>query len=172
MAADDLSPMLAILAARIRRHREARQASDLKETQRLELSAALRRFGAAGAGIAAACRDDDPSRLDPAERAAVALRVSRELHRQARFSRGGDPRYDINRHIVVARLARWLTTGERWLKPPDDPARRPSTAKPSRPGRQDRIRRQGEPRKPARPGPGRSRRRRAKPAGGGPSTKV
>ncbi|MBP0615645.1 hypothetical protein [Jiella mangrovi] len=116
--ADDLSPFLEIFAARIRRQVEARREQDRLAIQRLELQAALRRYGAEGPNLARACRMDDPSKLEAATRATIAEKVSREARRQARFCRIRDARYDINRHIVVARLMRWLAGDGPWIRQP------------------------------------------------------
>ena len=107
-AADDLDPMLEIFAAGVRRQIEARREGDRVEVERLELWAALHRFGAVGPSVAEAATADDPARLQTEERTRLAESVGREIRRQTRFSRTRDPRYDINRHIVVARLCRWL----------------------------------------------------------------
>ena len=115
--ADDLAPLLAIMSARIRRQVEARHEADRIVRERLELEAALRRYGAAGPTIAEACRADDAGRLDASIHATVSERVDREVRRQTRFRRSRDPRYDINRHIVVARLKRWLAGAGEWVRP-------------------------------------------------------
>ncbi|MAU94411.1 MAG: hypothetical protein CMP81_00780 [Fulvimarina sp.] len=126
-ATDDLAPLIEILAARIRRQVEAKRASDRVAVRGLELHAALRRYGAHGPSVAEAVRLDDAARLDPAERDAVVQRVEREIGRQARFSRSRDPRYDINRHIVVTRLRRWLDGKAAWLQePPAATAKKPA----------------------------------------------
>ncbi|MBO0662402.1 hypothetical protein LQ948_10440 [Jiella sp. MQZ9-1] len=111
----DLPPLLAAFTAKIRREMEERRRADRILTERLELQAALRRFGAAGPSLVAAAKADDPSRLDPDERRHASHRVAGELRRQIRFRRSGDPRYDLNRHIVVARLSRWLAGDDRWI---------------------------------------------------------
>ncbi|ORE98381.1 hypothetical protein [Aurantimonas sp. 22II-16-19i] len=117
-ATDDLAPLIEILAARIRRQVEEKRTSDRVAVRGLELHAALRRYGASGPSVAEAVRLDDAARLDPAERDGVVERVEREIGRQARFSRSRDPRYDINRHIVVTRLRRWLDGKAAWLQEP------------------------------------------------------
>ncbi|NDW04396.1 hypothetical protein [Jiella pacifica] len=126
---DDLAPLLEIMSARIRRQVEARRELDRITRERLELQAALRRYGAAGPSIAEACGEDDAGRLEVSVRATVSERVSRELHRQTRLSRSRDPRYDINRHIVVARLTRWLAGNGSWI------AATPGEAGPAHDGR-------------------------------------
>lgn len=113
--ADHLAPLLEIMSARIRRQVEASRELDRIARERLELQAALRRYGAVGASIAEACRADDAARLDASVRATVSERVGREARRQTRLCRSRDPRYDINRHIVVTRLTRWLAGNARWI---------------------------------------------------------
>ena len=126
-ATDDLAPLIEILAAKIRRQVEEKRASDRVAVRGLELHAALRRYGASGPSVAEAVRLDDAARLDPAERGEVVERVEREIVRQARFSRSSDPRYDINRHIVVTRLRRWLDGKAAWLQePPTATAKKPA----------------------------------------------
>lgn len=117
-ATDDLAPFLDILAARIRRQMEARREDDRVAIERLELQAALRRFGATGPSVVEAARSDDPARLAAAERQRLSDRIDWENRRQTRFSRTRDPRYDINRHIVVTRLKRWLGGKAAWVRPP------------------------------------------------------
>ena len=152
----DLNPLLHRLAAEARRHAESRRAADAAELSRLELHGLLLRFGAEARQIDAAVVADDPARLPEAVREQLRARLAAEAGQLLRRARSRDPRYDINRHVAVARLQRWLAGGRAWQEDGEDrrsgrelnarfrgkaPARRADSPGKSPSGNRDRPRR-------------------------------
>lgn len=121
---DKLNPLLQLIETEARRLAQERREADRILSERLELGAALHRFGISGATASKATAQDDPAALTLAERTHLETRVERELGRLARFARSRDPRYDLNRHILLARLVRWLRGSQAWVRPAPSPADR------------------------------------------------
>lgn len=110
----DLSPLTAALEQAARRHAEARRQLAQRDLSRLELAMLLRRFGLQPESLSDAVATDDAARLPEAESASLRARVRGELGLLARLARRRDPRYDINRHMAIMRLAQWLEGGRAW----------------------------------------------------------
>jgi hypothetical protein len=104
----DTTPLDAALAAAIRRYVEAQRRSVATAPRRLERVMLLLRLGLDDAMLGQALAATDASRLSEPLRVLIGERVAVELRRLSRQARGGDSRYDINRHIAVRRLANWL----------------------------------------------------------------
>ncbi|MEX6507004.1 hypothetical protein [Jiella sp. M17.18] len=134
----DLDPIRETLAGEARRHAERRRAATAAALSRQELSALMLRLGAAGPDVDAAVEADDAARLSAERLQALRMRMDSETARLARQARSRDPRYDLNRHIAVSRLARWLTGGRRWSQEPAEAVVQPGRVL------NDRFRRNGK----------------------------
>lgn len=110
----DLSPLTAALEQAARRHAEARRREAQRDLSRLELAMLLRRFGLQRESLSDAVAMDDAASLPEAESASLRVRLRGELGLLARLARRRDPRYDINRHMAVMRLAQWLEGSRPW----------------------------------------------------------
>ena len=110
----DLSPLTAALEGAARNHAEARRREAERDLSRLELAMLLRRFGLEERARSDAVAKDDAANIPAAEAETLRAKVRAELGLLARLARRRDPRYDINRHIAVMRLARWLEGGRSW----------------------------------------------------------
>jgi hypothetical protein len=104
----DTTPLDAALAAAIRRYVEAQRRSVATAPRRLERIMLLRRLGLDDAALGQALAAKDARRLPEPLRALIGERIAVELRRLSRQARGGDSRYDINRHIAARRLSNWL----------------------------------------------------------------
>ncbi|NDV87749.1 hypothetical protein GTW51_13665 [Aurantimonas aggregata] len=104
----DTAPLDAALAAAIRRHAERQRRSVANDLQRLEKAVLLRRLGLDDAAVRVAIAAESAAHLPTPLGVRLRERVTSELKRLTRQARGADPRYDINRHIAVRRLAHWL----------------------------------------------------------------
>ncbi|MCB8838854.1 hypothetical protein [Aurantimonas sp. VKM B-3413] len=157
MSPASLAPLLRRLSAEAKRNAEARRAADAAGLSRLELRGLLLRFGADARQIDAAVAADDPLRLPEAAREHLRSRLAAEAARLARRARIRDPRYDINRHVAVSRLQRWLNGERPWSHDEEDvrsgrelnnrfrgksPARRADAGDKMLPGNRDRAPRQ------------------------------
>lgn len=110
----DLSSLTSALEGAARRHAAARRQEAERELSRLELATLLRRFGLDREVLSDAVARDDAGHLPAAEATVLRARVRGELSLLARLARRRDLRYDINRHIAVVRLSRWLEAGRPW----------------------------------------------------------
>ena len=104
----DTAPLDAALAAAIRRYVEAQRRALAAEPRRLATIMSLRRMGLDEPALRDALAADEVTRLPGPLRDRIRERVAVELGRLSRQARGGDSRYDINRHIAARRLANWL----------------------------------------------------------------
>ncbi len=110
----DLSPLTAALEGAARSHAEARRREAQRDLSRLELAMLLRRFGLEQRALSDAVAKDDAAGISAIEAGTLRAKVRAELGLLTRLARRRDPRYDINRHIAVMRLARWLKGGRSW----------------------------------------------------------
>ncbi|MBB4004182.1 hypothetical protein [Aurantimonas endophytica] len=104
----DTTSLDAALAAAIRCHAERQRRSVARDLQRLEKAVLLRRLGLDDAAVRQAIAVERATQLPAALGIWLRERVTVELQRLTRMARGAHPRYDINRHIAVRRLANWL----------------------------------------------------------------
>ncbi|MEH6718904.1 MAG: hypothetical protein V7704_08500 [Aurantimonas endophytica] len=79
-----------------------------RATCNLEKAVLLRRLGLDDAAVRQAIAVERATQLPAALGDWLRERVTVELRRLTRMARGAHPRYDINRHIAVRRLANWL----------------------------------------------------------------
>lgn len=118
-------PMSRALAGAARRYVEGRRREDRKILARHQLAAVLCRLGAPATAIESAVAADDPHRLPPAVAASVRERAEAARRLLRRHARSADPRYDLNRHIAIDRLLRWLDGRRLWqgeeARPPSPP---------------------------------------------------
>ena len=129
MSPADLGPIEARLRLAARRYNEARRTERDRELSIRELEGLLRRFDCplpdALQGAAQGAVDAERAPFPAKIRAYLERRTARELERLARYARSADPRYDVNRHMMTKRLARWLAGVESWYPPRCDRARLP-----------------------------------------------
>lgn len=104
----DTASLDAALAAAIRRHAERQRRTVADELHRLEKAVLLRRLGLDDEAVRLAVAAGSGAQLPASLGAMLGERLATELKRLSRQARGADPRYDINRHIAVRRLANWL----------------------------------------------------------------
>ena len=114
----DLSAVEASLRLAARRYNERRRAERERDLSALELEGLLRRFDCALPPAVARAIDDPAAPFEPELLAGLKSRCAAELTRLARHARSADPRYDINRHMAMTRLARWLAGTAPWFAPP------------------------------------------------------
>lgn len=108
----DTAALDAALAAAIRRHAERQRRSVARDLHRLDKAVLLRRLGLGDEAVQVAVAAGSAAQLPAPLGAWLRERVAIELRHLTRQARGADPRYDINRHIAVKRLSRWLGGGE------------------------------------------------------------
>ncbi len=121
----DLSTIEASLRLAARRYNEARRAELEREISRRELEGLLRRFDCALPANADRAIDGTRAPFPTDVLDTLEKRCGDALSRLARHARSADPRYDINRHMAIKRLARWLAGTAPWYAPKSDRAPRP-----------------------------------------------
>ena len=119
----DLSTIEASLRLAARRYNEARLRELEREVSMRELEGLLRRFDCDLPMDADRTIDSTVASFAPEVSAELKRRCADALKRLARHARSADPRYDINRHMAIKRLALWLAGTAPWYASQSDRAR-------------------------------------------------
>ena len=120
----DLSTIEAHLRLAARNYNDARRRELEREVSKRELEGLLHRFDCALPMNTDRVIDGRAAFSQPVL-AELRRRCTGDLARLARHARAADPRYDINRHMAIKRLARWLTGVGPWYEPSIEPSHRP-----------------------------------------------
>lgn len=123
MPPTDLSAIEARLRLAARRYNESRHVALERQMATRELEGLLSRFDCALPVDADRAIGDRLAPFPEEVSDRLKRRCADALARLSRHARAADPRYDINRHMAIKRLARWLDGTAPWHVPADDRAR-------------------------------------------------